>query len=120
MQQLPAAISKGVNTEFTRLLLKSCKKRWPCCGSCEMLIFCKCCYHGNWCRQPSFITSPILVWMIWLQACFKAIRASICYTIKAAHRYAAQGSDTTMITIVASLPGQKIKQITDEQPDGTH
>ena len=26
--------------------------------------------------------------------------------IKAAHRYAAQGSDTTMITIAASLPGQ--------------
>ena len=26
--------------------------------------------------------------------------------IKAAHRYAVQGSDTTMMTIAASLPGQ--------------
>ena len=29
MQQLPAAISKGVNTEFTRLLLKNWKRDGP-------------------------------------------------------------------------------------------
>ena len=35
--------------------------------------------------------------------------------MKAAHRYAVQVSDTTMLTIAASLPGQKItyKKITD-------
>ena len=40
-------------------------------------------------------------------AVFAVICILIYNVIKVAHRYAVQGSDTTMITIAASLPGQK-------------
>jgi len=43
--------------------------------------------------------------MLW-NLLLTAVQGPVCSAIKAPHRYAVQGSDTTMLLIAVALPGQ--------------
>ena len=56
--------------------------------------------------KRSFIIPACLMHDFLIRVCFKQLFILTRNTIKDPHRYVVQGSDTTMMTRAASLPGQ--------------